>query len=149
LAIDLAVGVPGTWLAGLALMVPGRNWESPVTTARTSRVGGMNPPPGGGVQAFALASVAVHGGRNRHRPRTAPVGGPASGRTVPHSRSLVIPVAGLMSTPYTRIRRDSSVVMPSNLVRTAASPAPKTVRPPVPINETLTDTYAGSTPGWV
>ena len=39
--------------------------------------------------------------------------------------------------------------MPSNRVRTAASPAPKTVSPPVPIKETSMVTYAGSTPGFV
>src|SRR5690348_13947567 len=98
-AVVFADGVPGTWLFGLSMIVPGWNCCRPSITARTSRVGGTNDPDAGPTHAFCVATVAVHGGRNRQRPRTAPFGGPGSGTIVPQSRSVVAPVFGLMSTP--------------------------------------------------
>src|SRR6478736_2329567 len=119
-AAVLADGVPGTWLFAFGMSVPAWNWPRPSIVARTSRVGGTNVPAAGPTHAFCVGTLAVHGGRNRQRPRTAPFGGPGSGRIVPQSRSVVAPEVGLISTPYRWIPRVSSVDMPSNRVRAAA-----------------------------
>src|SRR5436305_1213763 len=108
-----------------------------------------------------FAPKARQGGRKRQRPLAAPVGGPGSTLIWPKKRSVIAPVLGLKSVPYSLIRRcegnvlvtepgltpaSTSLVKPSNRVRIATSLAPITVNPPVPMIETPIETYAGSVP---
>src|SRR5579864_3040163 len=128
------------------------NVHAPSTTARTSRVGGRKLLVGGPVQSLKFVgsgTVKPQGGRKRHRPVAAPLIGPGSTPMVPQSRSLGAPVVGFRSMPYKCTTRLVSVLKPSKRVMTAASLAPTTVNPPVPINETSIATFAGLVPAQV
>ena len=115
---------------------------SPSMTARTSRVTGRKVPAWFITQSLSgLAGTDPNGrqgGRKRQRPLTAPSGGPGSTPMVP--QSTIAGVAGgiyidavQVDFPRATPLGSTSVSMPSKRVRITASPAPRTVNPPVPM----------------